>query len=163
VNVGSVEALLQYSPEPGVTILTSTWEPLLLWHTPQTPNLRPEQVPQIAEVHAESLCPWTSGNMWVMCLLLSLDQLLNCSSPLSRSQLWLCVSSTCPRTGPALPADPVLNDVTVAAAETAANPASEYSHQSGCPSVTPFALYSGKKLPLLCQLRKVECAFLMIR
>jgi hypothetical protein len=100
VNVGSVEALLQYGLEPGVTVLTPTREPLLLWLTPQVSNLWPRQVSEVTEVDTESLCSWTSGDLWVVCLLLSLNKLLNCSSPLSRSRLWLGVASTSPRTGP---------------------------------------------------------------
>jgi hypothetical protein len=100
VNVGGVEALLQYRPEPRVTVLSPTREPLLLGHTLQALNLRPRQVTEVTEVDTEGLCSWTSGDLWVVCLLLSLSKLLNCSSPLSWCRLWLGVSSTSPRSGP---------------------------------------------------------------
>jgi hypothetical protein len=99
VNVGGVEALLQYRPEPRVTVLSPTREPLLLGHTLQALNLRPRQVTEVTEVDTEGLCSWTSGDLWVVCLLLLLSKLLNCSSPLSWCRLWLGVSSTSPRSG----------------------------------------------------------------
>jgi hypothetical protein len=98
--VGSVEALLQYRPKPGVTTLSPTWEPLLLKHTPQPPNLRPWQVTEVTEVDFEGLCSWTSRDLWVVSLLLSLSELLNYSSPLAWCRLRLSVSSTSPRSGP---------------------------------------------------------------
>jgi hypothetical protein len=74
-------------------------EPLLLGHTPQVLNLRPGQVTEVTEVDTKGLCSWTSRDLWVVCLLLSLSKLLNYSSPLSWCQLWLGVSSTSPRSG----------------------------------------------------------------
>jgi hypothetical protein len=100
VYVGGIEALLQYRPEPRVTVLSPTWKPLLLGHTPQPPNLRPRQVTEVTTVDSEGLCSWTSGDLWVVCLLLSLSELLNCSSPLAWCRLRLSVSSTSLRSGP---------------------------------------------------------------
>jgi hypothetical protein len=100
VYVGSIEALLQYRPKPRVTVLSPTREPLLLGHTPQPPNLRPWQVTEVTEVDSEGLCSWTSEDLGVMCLPLSLIELLNCSSPLAWCRLRLSVSSTSPRSGP---------------------------------------------------------------
>jgi hypothetical protein len=98
VNVGGVEALLKDHPEPGVTVLTPTRKPLILRHTPQPPNLRPGQVPQIADVNTEGLYLWTSGKLWLVNLVLTLHYLLNCCSPLPQSRM--CVSSTSSRTRP---------------------------------------------------------------
>jgi hypothetical protein len=100
VYVGCVEALLRYRPKPGVTVLSPSREPLLLRHTPQAPNLRLGQVTKVTEVDTEGLCSWTSGDLWVVSLLLSLTELLNCSSPLAWCRLWLIVSSTSPRSRP---------------------------------------------------------------
>jgi hypothetical protein len=100
VSVGGIEALLENRPEPGVTLLSGTGEPLVLRHTPQLPNLWPWQVTEVTEVDSEGLCSWTSGELGVECLLLSLGELLCCSSPLSRCQLWLGVTTSCPRSGP---------------------------------------------------------------
>jgi hypothetical protein len=38
------------------------------------------------EVDTEGLCSGTSGDLWVMSLLLSLSEVLNCSSPLVCAQ-----------------------------------------------------------------------------
>jgi hypothetical protein len=65
VSVGGVEALLENRLEPGVTLLSSTGEPLVLWHTPQAPDLRPRQVTEVTEIDYESLCPWISGELGV--------------------------------------------------------------------------------------------------
>jgi hypothetical protein len=73
VSVGGIEALLKDRPEPGFTILSPMREPLLLGHTPQPSNLRPWQVTEVTEVDSEGLCSWTSGNLGVECLLLSLS------------------------------------------------------------------------------------------
>jgi hypothetical protein len=100
VNVGGVEALLQYRPESGVTVLSPTREPLVLRHTPQPPNLRPWQVTEVMEVDSEGICSWTFGDLWVVSLLLSLSELLNCRSPLAWCWLRLSVSSTSPRSRP---------------------------------------------------------------
>jgi hypothetical protein len=100
VYVGSIEALPQYCPKPGVTVLSPTREPLLLEHTPQSPNLRPWQVMEVTEVDFEGLYSWTSRDLGVVCLLLPLCELLNCSSPLTWCRLRLSVSSTSPRARP---------------------------------------------------------------
>jgi hypothetical protein len=52
---------LKDRPEPGVTLLSALWEPLVLWYTPQPPNLRPRQVTEVTEIDSESLYSWSSG------------------------------------------------------------------------------------------------------
>jgi hypothetical protein len=63
MSVGGIEALLENRPEPGVTLLSGTWKPLVLRHTPQLLNLRPWQVTKVIEVDSEDLCSWTSGDL----------------------------------------------------------------------------------------------------
>jgi hypothetical protein len=57
-------------------------------------------VKEVTEVDSEGLCSWTSRDLWVVCLLLSLSELLNCSSPLAWCRLRLSVTSTSPRSEP---------------------------------------------------------------
>jgi hypothetical protein len=73
VSVGGIEALLYDRPEPRVTILFAMWEPLVLGHTPQPPNLWPRQVTEVTEIDSKSLCSWTSAELGVVSLLLSLS------------------------------------------------------------------------------------------
>jgi hypothetical protein len=54
-------------------------------------------VTEVTEVDSEGLCSWTSGDLWVVSLLLSLSELLNGSSPLAWFRLRLSVSSKSPR------------------------------------------------------------------
>jgi hypothetical protein len=65
VSVEGIEALLKNRLEPGVTLLSGTGKPLVLWHTPQLPDLRPWQVTEVTEVDSESLCTRTFGELRV--------------------------------------------------------------------------------------------------
>jgi hypothetical protein len=150
VSVGGIEALLENRSEPGVTLLSGTWKPLVLRHTPQPPNLRPRQVTEVTEIDSESLCSWTSGSwgsraccslsLWTPLLQLSfvaVSAVAECDHPVSEVRTWLVtvVTLTALWSGALC-----LTYVAAAAAVSAPLPAAAAAHSGAAPpdSVCPL-------------------------